>query len=91
MRKNGQADERFGDSKKAGIKKAGKKAMPPSVGVGRVCHLSLFGTATQRHCVARRPASGTRRRLIRNDMAVISSKSALSDSAFTIDNVIQYF
>ena len=69
MRKNGQADERFGDSKNAGIKKAGKNAIPPNVGVARVCHLSLFGTATQRHFAASRAASGTRRILSRNEIA----------------------
>ena len=68
MRKNGQTDERFGDSQKAGIKKAGKNAIPPNVGVARVCHLSLFGTATQRHFAASRPATGTRRILSRNEI-----------------------
>jgi len=59
MTKNGKIVEISGDANNATSRNGGKNANPPSVGVGRVCHRSLLGMATQPHRVANRLTTGT--------------------------------
>jgi hypothetical protein len=66
MMKNGNSDDKLGDSNKTGGTKPRKIASPPMVGVGRVCHLSFLGSAVQPHRVARRFTKGTHKSVTKN-------------------------
>ena len=77
MMKNGRADKGSGDSNNTGGRKPAKKASPPNVGVGRVCHRSFFGCATQPNRAAIRPATGTQARVSNSELAAASQKTAL--------------
>jgi hypothetical protein len=68
MMKNGNSDDKLGDSNKTGGKKPTKIASPPMVGVGRVCHLSFLGSAVQPHRVARRCTNGTHKSVTKNEV-----------------------
>ena len=77
MMKKGNADKRFGERNKTARKKPRKNASPPNMGVGRVCHRSFFGSATQPQRVARRLTSGTHRVVSKNAAAGARKKMAL--------------
>jgi hypothetical protein len=57
--KNGKIVEISGDANNPTRRNGGQNANPPRVGVGRVCHRSLLGIATEPHRVANRLTTGT--------------------------------
>ena len=80
--KKGKADARLGKSNKTEAKKPKKNDRPPKVGVGRVCHRSFFGSATQPHRAAKRRTNGTHKIVIKNEAAGARKKMALLQVIF---------
>src|SRR5439155_16267309 len=80
--KKGRADEISGERNKTGGRKPRKNAIPPKVGVGRACHRSFFGSATQPHCLARRAINGTHKTVSKNELAGTRNKTALPQAVF---------